>query len=72
MTDEPQSLRAIFASAEDKRKQLETSWETNATAYQDKLQAAISQYQQCLQLTDSVAMFSSNESLEDVSTNDIQ
>ena len=72
MDDEPQSLRAIFTSAENKRKGLEASWETNTTAYQDKLKAAISQYQQCQQLTDSIAMFSSNESLEDVSTNDIQ
>jgi len=72
MADEPHTLRAVFASAETKRKELGSSWDTNATSYQDKLQAAISQYQQCLQLTDTVAMFSSNESLEDISTNDLQ
>ena len=72
MADEPQSLRAVFASAEAKRKSLELSWETNAPAYQDTLQAAISQYHRCLQLSDSVALFSSNESLDDIATNDLQ
>jgi len=72
MDEQPLSLRAIFVSAESKRKELDASWDTNAASYQDKLQAAIAQYQQCLQLTDRVAMFSSNESLEDVSTGDIQ
>jgi len=72
MAEEPQSLRAVFSSAEIKRKELVSSWDTNTTSYQEKLQAAISQYQQCLQLTDTVAMFSSNESLEDISTNDLQ
>ncbi|KAK8208003.1 Type 2A phosphatase-associated protein 42 [Zalaria obscura] len=69
---EPQNLRAAFASAEKKRQEVESSWETNTTAYQDNLSAAIAAYEQCLQVADRISLFSPNESLEDISSGDLQ
>jgi len=72
MSEGPQSLRATFTGAEKIRSQLEASYDTNAAAYQENLRQALSQYQQCLQLAEGVALFSPNENLEDISTNDLQ
>lgn len=72
MSEGPQSLRATFAGAEKIRAQLEVSYDTNAASYQESLKQALSQYRQCLQLVESIALFSPNESLEDISTNDLQ
>jgi len=72
MSEGPQSLRATFTGAENLRSQLEVSYDTNAAAYQDQLRQALAQYQQCLRLAEGVALFSPNESLEDISTNDLQ
>ncbi|EKG16740.1 TAP42-like protein [Macrophomina phaseolina MS6] len=69
---QPQSLRALFASAEAKRKELESSYDSNSDAYQQKLQSAIATYEECLTVADRVSLFSSNEALEDVSSGDIQ
>jgi len=72
MSQDPQGLRASFASAESKRKQLDSSYSTNTASYQELLQSAISLYERCLQLADSISLFSPNETLEDVATNDLQ
>ena len=72
MTEQPQSLRAIFATADSRRKELEASWDTNSASYQENLTATTKLYEQCIQLADSVSLFSPNESLDDISTNDLQ
>lgn len=72
MSEEPQSLRAVYSTAESKRRELETAWDTNATPYQDNLRAAIKAYDQCLQSADRISLFSPNESLEDIASHDLQ
>lgn len=69
---EPQSLRAVFSTAESKRKEVENSWDTNTATYQENLLAAITSYEQCLQIADRISLFSPNESLEDIGSGDIQ
>ncbi|KAF4541667.1 TAP42-like protein [Lasiodiplodia theobromae] len=69
---QPQSLRALFSSAEAKRKDLEATYDSNSDAYQQKLSSAIATYEECLKVADRVSLFSPNETLEDVSSGDIQ
>ena len=68
---QPQSLRALFSSAEAKRKDLEATYDSNSDAYQQKLSSAIATYEECLKVADRVSLFSPNETLEDVSSGDI-
>ncbi|KAI4727034.1 phosphatase 2A-associated protein [Aureobasidium sp. EXF-10728] len=71
MSEEPQSLRTVWQTAEDKRRQIESSWDTNSAAHQALVNAAIASYEQCLRIQDQIALFSPNESLEDIATNDL-
>jgi hypothetical protein len=67
-----QSIRSLFASAEHQRKDIEASWETNTTTYQENLAAAIATYDDCLKLADRLSLFSPNETLEDLTSGDLQ
>ncbi|KAK7510984.1 type 2A phosphatase-associated protein 42 [Phyllosticta citriasiana] len=69
---EPKSLRALFEDAETKRKALESSHEYSGDEYQDNLSSAIATYNKCSKVADQVSLFSPNESLEDVSSGDLQ
>jgi hypothetical protein len=66
------SIRSLFESAERQRKEIEASWETNTATYQQNLAAAISTYEECLLLADRLSLFSSNETLEDLTSSDLQ
>lgn len=72
MSEEPQSLRTLWQTAEDKRRQIESSWDTNSAAHQALVNAAVSSYEQCLRIQDQIALFSPNESSDDIATNDLQ
>ncbi|KAL1303557.1 hypothetical protein AAFC00_006927 [Neodothiora populina] len=72
MAEEGNSLKALYSSAETKRAELEAAINSNTPAYQDKLAAAIATYEKCLRLVDQVALFSDNESVDDLSSNNIQ
>ena len=72
MTEESQSLGTALESADSQRNAIEALRDTNEPNYQDRLRATIAQYQQCLQVADSVALFSPNESLDDISTSDLR
>ncbi|KAF4555625.1 TAP42-like protein [Elsinoe fawcettii] len=72
MTGENASLGSLFQSAEGKRHKLSQLPSSNAEGYQDVLNAALSEYQNALQTADKVSIFSPNETLDDVSTNDIR
>ncbi|KAF8861577.1 TAP42-like protein [Acephala macrosclerotiorum] len=67
-----QSIRSLFDSAERQRKDIEASWDTNTTTYQQNLVAAISTYEECLKLVDRLSLFSPNETLEDLTSGDLQ
>ena len=70
MTD--QSIKSLFGSAERQRKEIEASWDSNTATYQQNLAAAISTYESCLQLADRLSLFSPNETLEDLTSGDLQ
>lgn len=72
MDGQPQNLQALFASAKIQKEALENDSPVNNPQYQDKLDATISAFENCLKLVLNVALFSSNESLEDVSTTDLK
>ncbi|KAH0545532.1 hypothetical protein FGG08_000363 [Glutinoglossum americanum] len=69
---EPQNLRTLFASAESRRKQLEIAVETSSSAYQESLSAAIATYDECRRFADDLALFSPNETVDDISSGDLQ
>lgn len=71
MEETDQSLKEIFLDAEAARAELENSWDTNTAVYQQSLEAAVSAYEKCLVIIDKASLFSSNEALDDVSTNDL-
>ncbi|EGS21398.1 uncharacterized protein CTHT_0032550 [Thermochaetoides thermophila DSM 1495] len=70
--DEPRSLKALWADAEAKRLSLETtSFPPMSTDYRDAVSSAITLYNDCLTLISKLSLFSPNESLEDLHTNDL-
>jgi hypothetical protein len=72
MADEPRSLKAVFAEAEAKRVALESSpFSPTSEEYRDAVSSAVKLYQHCLELISALSLFSSNESLEDLSTTDL-
>jgi hypothetical protein len=70
--EEPQSLRSLFASAKEQKDKLGSRGDINTEAYRDDVNATIAKFQECQRQISMLSLFSSNESLEDISTNDIQ
>lgn len=70
MDDQARSLRAVFAEAT--RKQSQLTGDTNSTAFQENLSSAITTFEECLQIASRVSLFSPNETLDDVSSGDLQ
>jgi len=67
-----QSIKSLFSSAERQRIDIEASWDSNTAAYQENLATCIATYQDCLQLADRLSLFSPNETLEDLTSGDLQ
>jgi immunoglobulin-binding protein 1 len=67
-----QSIKSLFSSAERQRKEIESSWDSNTATYQQNLASAIATYEDCLQLAERLSLFSPNESLEDLTSGDLQ
>ncbi|KAJ8118734.1 hypothetical protein OPT61_g348 [Boeremia exigua] len=72
MPNEDQSIRGLFSKAERIREDLSASYEPNSPTYQENLSNAIATYVQCLKKAEDYSLFSPNETLEDVSSSDIQ
>lgn len=72
MEEQPKTLRGLFTEAEVKRREIESSWNSNSTAFQENLSAAIATYEECLKVADQVSLFSLNETLDDVSSGHLQ
>ncbi|CAI7604929.1 hypothetical protein N7533_003136 [Penicillium manginii] len=70
--EEPTSLRSLFSSAKDDKTSLESRGDTNSESYRDLVNATITKFQECQRQVGIVSLFSSNESLDDLSTGDIQ
>lgn len=71
MEGDPTSLKAEFARAEEHRLQLEQNYNASSESYTDTLDAAIHGYETCLALVSRLALFSPNESVDDLSTTDL-
>ncbi|KAH8602111.1 TAP42-like protein [Bisporella sp. PMI_857] len=67
-----QSIKSLYNTAESRRKNIDSSWETNTATYQQNLASAIATYEDCLQLADRLSLFSPNETLEDLTSGDLQ
>lgn len=72
MEDEPQSLQALFASAKAQKKDLENDSPVTNPQYEEKLNTTISTFERCQSAVSKLSLFSTNESLEDVATTDLQ
>jgi hypothetical protein len=72
MSESPQSLRALFATAKEQKKVLESSLEPNGESYRNSVLAAIANLEECQKLINQLSLFSSNEFFEDISTTDLQ
>jgi immunoglobulin-binding protein 1 len=70
--EEPKSIRALYTAAERLRNDLSAYPDSNSPTYQEKLSSAIKTYESCLTLAEQVSLFSPNETLDDVSSPDIQ
>ncbi|KAI9053194.1 hypothetical protein LZ554_003460 [Drepanopeziza brunnea f. sp. 'monogermtubi'] len=67
-----QSIKSLFARAEQQRKDIEASWDSNTAVYQQNVASAIATYDECLKLADRLSLFSPNETLEDITSGDLQ
>ncbi|KAF1362696.1 type 2A phosphatase-associated protein 42 [Lizonia empirigonia] len=72
MSNEDQSIRGLFAKAERGRQELGSSYEPNSPTYQENLTNTIATYLQCLKKAEDFSLFSPNETLEDITSSDIQ
>ncbi|KAF2258511.1 type 2A phosphatase-associated protein 42 [Lojkania enalia] len=72
MEDQPKSIRALFLEAEHAREMLSTFPSSNSPTYQENLHHAIATYEACLKQSEQVSLFSPNETLDDVSSSDLQ
>ncbi|KAM7204516.1 TAP42-like protein [Rhypophila sp. PSN 637] len=70
-TDEPRSLKHVFADAETKRLSLENSTDTTSQSYLDTVSSAVQGYRDCLGFIEKLSIFSPNETFEDISTSDL-
>jgi immunoglobulin-binding protein 1 len=68
---EPQSLKSLFATADEKRRALETGALPTADAFHTTLANTISLHQACVKLVRQLSVFSPNECLEDIATSDL-
>lgn len=66
------SLRGAFEEAENLRKAVESSFSSASSEAQENLRSAINAYEECLMIVANVKLFSPNETLDDVSSGDLQ
>lgn len=72
MEDEPPTLKTYWTQAELHRNNLENNLDTNGSTFQDSVSSAIAKYQECLKIAAQISLFSSNETIDDVSSHDLQ
>lgn len=71
MDDEEISLGRLFAQSRTKQHQLETL-DPRSNEFKTTLQSIVQSLERCRKLIDGNSVFSPNEELEDISTQDIQ
>ncbi|KAL8955549.1 MAG: hypothetical protein Q9183_006600, partial [Haloplaca sp. 2 TL-2023] len=70
--EQPASLRSLFETANTHRQNLDTHPSPTSAEYQSTLSASIVAFQKCLRLIDRLAIFSPNETEDDISTPALQ
>ncbi len=71
MAESPSSLRSLFLLAKSQETELQHIEGSNS-AYQEHLQLAVSTYEECQNFIERLALFSRNETSEDIATSAIQ
>ncbi|KAF2861053.1 TAP42-like protein [Piedraia hortae CBS 480.64] len=71
MSEEPQTLKEVYHQAEAKRAAAEQT-STTSPSYHSTVTSAIELYELCLTISDRISLFSPNESLEDITTSNLQ
>jgi immunoglobulin-binding protein 1 len=66
------SIKSLFVSAENKRHAIGTTLDNGSSTFKENLTAAIASYEECRQLVDRSSLFSPNETLEDITSGDLQ
>jgi hypothetical protein len=66
-----QSLKSLFASGNQRRQEIENSYDRNTDTYHDLVALTIKEFTQARDLADRVGLFSPNETVEDISTGDL-
>ena len=66
------NIRTLFAAAKAQRKHLEQTSDPTSTLYQENLQAAIANLEECRKIGDRISLFSPNETEEDIASGDLQ
>ena len=69
--DQPQSLRSLWSTAEAARASLDTAPNALSQTYADTLASALDAYRQSHDLVAAASLFSPNETLDDISTQDL-
>ncbi|KAK2766938.1 hypothetical protein FQN54_006253 [Arachnomyces sp. PD_36] len=72
MDEQPQNLQALFVAAKNKKKAVESSTEPNSDSYRELVSSAIKRFEECQRFISQLSLFSDNESLDDISTGDLQ
>lgn len=67
----PQSLRALFDTAESKRHTIDSSYDSTSPSYASNVASAISLYTKLLDQVSAVSLFSPNEGVEDIATSEL-
>lgn len=70
-SEEPQSIRSLYETAEAKRRALEASPDTRSSAYASDVAEALSLYAKARSQISAADLFSPNEGVEDVSTSSL-
>ena len=71
MDDSGASLRQLFGSARGKQEELD-GLDPRTDTYSENLRSSISAFEECRHLINKMGVFSPNEEVEDISTNDLQ
>ncbi|KAI9847077.1 MAG: hypothetical protein M1837_003195 [Sclerophora amabilis] len=68
MAESTQDIRSLFKNAEDGRRSLDSSFDTNSSSYQDNVVATIATFEECRILASRLSLFSPNETVDDISS----
>ena len=70
--DSQTNLQSLFASSNVQRKTLTKIAEPSSAVYQENLQAAIATLDECRRVADRLALFSPNETQDDIASGDLK